>query len=204
MTRLCFGGSFNPIHHGHLACSRAVARVCSFDRVVLIPSASPPHKLPNRQGGASDLAPADDRIEMCRLAVAGDALYEVDDLEAHRSGPSYTLDTVRELRRRGGDWADQPVHWLIGADSLLQLPTWHQPLALLEEVHFVVMARPGWAFDWERLPPPFRKLRENVVEAPLIDISATDIRRRVRAGEPIDDLTPKPVADYIRERGLYR
>jgi nicotinate-nucleotide adenylyltransferase len=87
---------------------------------------------------------------------------------------------------------------------LQNLPTWREPQALLREVDFVVMARPGWAFDWETLPGPFRLLRERVVETPLIDISATEIRRRVRTGLPIDFLTPEPVVRYIQQRGLYR
>jgi nicotinate-nucleotide adenylyltransferase len=84
------------------------------------------------------------------------------------------------------------------------LPHWHDPYALLAEVHFVVMARPGFAFDWQQLPEPFRKLQANVVEAPLVDISATEIRRRLAVGQPIDGLTPPAVVDYIKEHHLYR
>jgi nicotinate-nucleotide adenylyltransferase len=137
---------------------------------------------------------------MCRLAIEGRAGFEVDDLEMKRTGPSYTIDSARELARRG--WGR--VHWLIGADMLRSLPTWHEPEALLEEVSFVVVARPGWSFDWDLLPPKFRVLRDRVVEAPLIDISASALRRRVRAGLPIDFLTPDPVARYIGSTGLYR
>ena len=137
---------------------------------------------------------------MCRLAVEGDPLYTVDDVEMRRSGPSYTIDTVREFRRRG--WPS--VSWLIGADMLNFLPHWHDPYALLAEVDFVVMARPGFDFDWQQLPEPFHKLKKNVVEAPLIDISSTEIRRRVARGEPIDGLTPPEVVDYIHAHGLYR
>jgi nicotinate-nucleotide adenylyltransferase len=137
---------------------------------------------------------------MCQLAVEADPLYAVDAIEMRRSGPSYTIDTVREFRRRG--WPS--VSWLIGADMLNFLPNWHDPYALLAEVNFVVMARPGYRFDWELLPEQFRKLRENVVEAPLVDVSATEIRERVARGESIDGLTPPAVVDYIREHGLYR
>lgn len=193
--RLCFGGSFNPIHYGHLACSKAVAAELGFGQVVLIPSRQPPHK-PDQ----SDMASAKNRLTMCELAVAGDPLYTVDSIEMRRSGPSYTIDTVREFRRRGWD----SVSWLIGADMLNFLPHWHDPYALLAEVDFVVMARPGFAFDWDQLPEPFRKLQQNVVEAPLVDISSTEIRRRVAAGEPIDGLTPPAVVDYIKEQHLYR
>jgi nicotinate-nucleotide adenylyltransferase len=195
MAKLCFGGSFNPIHCGHLICARHAAERLGFSSVVLIPSAQPPHK-PN----ASDLAPAADRVRMCQLAVAGRDGFEVNDLETKRAGPSYTIDTVRELKRAGWD----NVSWLIGADMVEDLPTWHEPDALLAEVEFVVLARPGWSLDWETLPPMFRKLRERVVDAPLIDISATEIRRRVGTELPIDLLTPDPVVRFIDEAKLYR
>ena len=194
MRCLCFGGSFNPIHHGHLIGARAVAEAAGFDQVILIPSALPPHKL-----GASAMAPAEHRLAMCRLAVEGDSMFEVDDLELTRKGPSYTIDTARHLRARG--W--QEVHWLIGADTVPLLPEWHEPDALLNEVSFVVMARPGHEIQWEKLPPALRTLRSNVVSAPLIDIRATELRRRVAAGQSIRYLTPPPVCDYIAARRLY-
>ena len=195
MRKLCFGGSFNPIHNGHLIPSRAVADAAGFDRVVLIPSAVPPHKL--RQ---ADMAGADDRLAMCRLAAEATPGFDVDDLELQRPGPNYTIDTVRELKRRGWD----RVSWLIGADQVRQLPTWRQPEALLREVDFVIMARPGWSFDWETLPAAFQALRERVVEAPLVEISATDIRRRVATGQRIENLVPANVAKYIQDKALYR
>ncbi len=195
MNPLCVGGSFNPIHNAHLRCGLAAMDAKGFDRVVLIPSAQPPHK-----PGATDLAGAEDRLAMCRAAVAGDARFGVDDLELRRSGPSYTIDTVRELKHRG--WPS--VSWMIGADMLLYLPKWHKADELIREVNFVVVARPGWTLDWSQLPDAYRSLKANVVEAPLMDISATEIRRRVKAGESIADLTPLPVAQYIADRGLYR
>ena len=195
MAKLCFGGSFNPIHCGHLICARTAAERLGFERVVLIPSSQPPHK-----PAATDLAEAAHRVRMCELAVQGVGGFEVNDLETKRTGPSYTIDTVRELGRQG--WSK--VSWLIGADMLQNLPTWREPQALLREVDFVVMARPGWSFDWETLPEPFRVLRERVVETPLVDISATEIRQRVRAGLPIEFLTPELVARYIQQHGLYR
>lgn len=194
MRKLCFGGSFNPIHHGHLICARAVAEARGFERVVLIPSALPPHKLE-----ANELAPPGDRLEMCRRAVEGDGLFEVSGVELERAGPSYTIDTVRELRRRG--WGE--VAWLIGADMVANLPMWREPLQLMREAELVVMGRPGWAFDWDRLPEAYRGLAGRVVEAPLVEISATEIRRRVGEGRSVRYLTPGGVERYIRERGLY-
>jgi nicotinate-nucleotide adenylyltransferase len=195
MKDLCFGGSFNPVHHAHLICSRTVAEKGSFDRVRLIPSHQPPHK-PH----ATDLASPEQRLKMCQLAVAGSSLFAVDDIELRRAGPSYTVETARELARQGME----KVHWLIGADMLRWLPNWHQPDALLREVQFVIMARPGWAFDWDTLPAKFRHLKNQVIEAPLIDISATDIRRRVRENLSIDYLTSPSVCEYIRAENLYR
>jgi nicotinate-nucleotide adenylyltransferase len=194
MHRLCFGGTFNPIHHGHLICAAAVAERAGFDNVVLIPANHPPHK-----SSGMEIAPPEQRLAMCRLATAGSKLFEVDGLELDRSGPSYTLDTVREFRQRG--WPE--VHWLIGADMLLSLPQWHEAEALLRETQFVVMARAGWEIDWQRLPPPYRVLEKSVIHAPMIDISATDIRRRVAEGRSIDYLTPAGVAQYIRSTRLY-
>src|SRR5688500_16988195 len=139
MRRLCFGGSFNPIHHAHLICARAVAEKAGFDRIVLIPSAQPPHKPSTAQ-----MAPPTDRLAMCRLAASHQPeLFEVDDLELSRSGESFTLDTARQLKARG--W--QAVNWLIGGDMLLYLPKWHEPEKLLQEVNFFIMARPGWSID---------------------------------------------------------
>ena len=195
MRKLCFGGSFNPVHHAHLLCARAVAEARGFDRVVLVPSALPPHKL-----HATELASPQHRLEMCRAAVAGDAAFEVSDIELAREGPSYTIDTARELRRRGSE----QVAWLIGADMVPILPKWHRPMDLLREVELVVMARPGWTLDWDALPEPYRVLRGRVVEAPLVDISATMIRRRVAAGQSVRYLTPDAVGAYIETHGLYR
>ncbi len=195
MPKLVFGGTFNPIHYGHLRCAQAVAEREDFDRVVLIPSAQPPHK-----PDTADVAPAADRLAMCQLAAEGNELFEVCDIEMRRGGPSYTIDTAQELLRQG--W--ETVHWLIGADMLLYLPKWHRPLKLLSEVDFVIMARPGFTIDWSLLPGEFRQLQKHVVEAPLVDISGTDIRHRIRAGEPIDHLVPEAVAQYIGDRRLYR
>ena len=195
MRKLCFGGTFNPIHHAHLLCARAVAEARGFDRVALFPSALPPHNLQ-----ANELASPQDRLAMCRAAVKGDGLFEVNDLELTRSGPSYTIDTVRQLRRDGWD----RVAWLIGADMLSVLPQWHEPLQLLRDAELVVMARPGWSLDWGALPEPYRALRGQVVEAPLLDLSATTIRRRVAAGRSVRYLTPDAVCDYIAAHGLYR
>jgi nicotinate-nucleotide adenylyltransferase len=194
-STLCFGGSFNPIHNGHLTCARTVAGKLNLRKVLLIPSGCPPHK-----PEAAELADAIDRLGMCRIVAHEDPLFRVTDLEIRRPGPSYTLDTVQQLRDSGL----KDIHWLIGADMLNFLPKWHRPLELLAEVNFVVIARPGFTFDWDALPAEFQVLRDHVVEAPLIDVSATEIRRRVREGEPIDAMVPASVARYIEAHRLYK
>lgn len=194
MSTLCFGGSFNPIHHAHLICARAAAEQLGMRKVLLIPSRQPPHKVDGQ-----DIAPAEDRFEMCRLAVQGDRLFDVSDIELKRPGPSYTIDTVRQLKSEG--WPQ--VDWLIGADMVRILPQWHEPLALLRETNLALLARPGWSFDWETLPPEYRHLSANVVTAPLIDITATTIRQRVRTGQSIRYFVPEAIEEYITSRHLY-
>jgi nicotinate-nucleotide adenylyltransferase len=192
--KICLGGSFNPIHHAHLLCGRAAAEAVGAKTVVLIPSGQAPHK-PH-----TEIAPSEDRLAMCRRAVEHVTGFEVDDREIRRPGPSFTIQTVRQLKQEGWD----EVRWLIGADMLNTLPTWHQPAALIQEARLLVMARPGWTFDWDSLGPQFQTLREQVVQVPQIDISATEIRQRVRAGLPINFLTPPAVCQYIHDRKLYR
>jgi nicotinate-nucleotide adenylyltransferase len=192
---LCFGGSFNPIHHAHLITARAVAEAAGFSKVLLIPSSQPPHKPSN-----ADIAPANHRFAMCKLAVANDPFFDVSDVELRRTGPSYTIDTIRQFKQDG--WTS--VHWLIGADMLQILPKWRQPQALVAEAQFLVMARPGWTLDWSSLPEEFRHLRHNVITAPLLQISATDVRTRLRDGLPISYLVPNAVRRYIEQHGLYR
>src|SRR5580700_4198322 len=119
MTKICLGGSFNPIHHAHLICARAAAEAVGADSVVLIPACQSPLKT-----GQTGMAPAEDRLRMCQLAIEGIAGFEIDDCELHRPGPSYTIDTVRQLRQEG--WKE--VAWLIGADMVQNFLSWRQPL----------------------------------------------------------------------------
>ena len=195
MAALYFGGSFNPVHHGHLISARSVAEIKGYARVVLLPTGQPPHK-----PDSTELASATDRLEMCRLGTTRSTLFAVDEIELNQRGPSYTIETVRQLARRDG----VRPHWLIGADMLLYLPQWHQPLELLREVQFVVMARPGWQIDWQKLPREFQELQNKVVQTPQLDIRASDIRRRVGLGLSIQYLTPEPVCQFVQARGLYR
>jgi nicotinate-nucleotide adenylyltransferase len=172
-----------------------VAEEKNFDRVVLIPSANPPHK-----PQAAEMAAAQDRLQMCQLVTLEDSLYEVDDIELRRAGPSFTLETARELKRRG--WPE--VHWLIGADMLQFLPKWHEPLQLLREVTLWIVKRPGYEIDWATLPSEYRRLESQVVTGPLVELSASEIRERVRRDFPIRYTVPPAVERYIHDHNLYR
>jgi nicotinate-nucleotide adenylyltransferase len=163
--------------------------------VVLIPSARPPHK-----AEAAELAEACHRLRMCQVVSQCDPFFEVEDLELTREGPSYTIDTARTLKQRG--WRE--IAWLIGADMVPFLSTWHRADQLLREVNFLIAQRPGHAIDWAALPPAFQSLQANVVRAPLLEISASEIRQRVREGKSIRYFVPDEIDRYISEHGLYR
>ena len=139
------------------------------------------------------------RLALCQAVALSDPLFTVEALELERQGPSYTIDTVHELRRKG--WTK--VSWLIGADMVQTLPTWHRAEELQREVEFVIAQRPGYAIDWGALPPLFRALEAQVVPAPMLEVSASDIRRRVAGGRSIRYLVPPEVETYIAEHPLY-
>lgn len=199
---LLFGGSFDPVHHGHLLIARHVAEQLHADQVVLIPGARPPHKQDVR------LAPAPHRLAMCRLAVAGDPQFEVSDWELGQPGPSYTLHTVRHFRAQQGPAGD--MYWLIGMDSLNELGTWYRAAELVDACTIVTAARPGFAEPDDALlrqhfsPDQSARLRRHIVTRLHIDIASTDIRTRVRAGRSIRYQVPEAVRDYIDRCGLYR
>jgi len=196
-----FGGSFDPIHNGHLIVARSVAEQLGASRLVFIPAATPPHKRHN------DLAPAEDRLAMVRLAVAGESGWEVSDCELRRDGPSYTIDTVVEFRERLG--AETPIAWVIGADTLPELASWYRVEELVELCRIVTAARPGWErpdvapLRARLAEAQVRRLAGDILDTPRIDIAATDIRRRVREGRSIRYLVPDAVREYIERRRLY-
>jgi len=197
-----FGGTFNPIHFGHLITARSVLEQLALDWVVFIPSANPPHKSP------AGLIDAEHRLEMVRLAVEGEPGFALEDCEIRRGGPSYTVETVAYFRERLGAQAD--VFWIIGADSLPELPSWYRIAELVEACRIVTASRPGW--ETPDLTPLRRclndrqiaRLGEMILQTPRIDISATQIRARVRQGRSIRYLVPEAVREYILARGLYR
>jgi len=196
-----FGGSFNPVHVGHLIVARSLAERLGLEKVFLIPAAAPPHK------PAGALAPASDRLEMVRLAVRGEPLFEPSDCELRRPGPSYTIHTVEEFQRilpRGTE-----IYWIIGADTLPDLVNWYEAERLVDLCTIVTAWRPGWErIDFDLLgkrftPAQIEKLKKGVVHTPCIEISSTDIRRRLAEGRSIRYLVPEAVAEYIYRRGLY-
>ena len=188
-----YGGTFDPIHAGHLAMARGVVEHCALDRLLFVPSARPPHK----RGHA--VAPPDDRYRMAQLAARDDPRFEVSDAEINRPGLSYTVDTLKALREIYGEAC--AFHLVIGADSLLEIDTWHAPDRVFELTTVVTVPRPGK--DLAGLDPRWLD-RVVTLRLPEIDISSTDIRRRAGAGLPIAHLVPEEVAGYIEERGLYR
>jgi nicotinate-nucleotide adenylyltransferase len=203
-----FGGSFNPVHNGHLAIAEAARDGLRLDRILLVPCARPPHK------DAPDLAPGRDRLAMIRLALRGRRALGVTDIELRRPGPSYTIETVETLRAtaggRGGG-ARREFYLLVGADMLADLPRWREAGRLVRLVRVAAAARPGWSLAPIRralaraFGPAFvRGLARRRFDAPLVDVSSTAIRRRARAGRPLRGLVPDAVAAYIRRTGLYR
>ncbi|MBL8796015.1 MAG: nicotinate-nucleotide adenylyltransferase [Planctomycetia bacterium] len=195
-----FGGSFDPVHLGHLITAEQCREQARLDQVWFVPAARPPHKLDQA------LTPFARRVEMLTLALAGHAAFRVEELERDRPGPSYTVDTLQELAARQPDanW-----HFILGADSLPELPGWREPLRILELADLLVVARPGSSDpDVDVLKAALglttEEVRLQVVAAPLIGLSSTDLRQRVRAGRSIRYLVPRAVECYIQEKKLYR
>ena len=196
-----YGGSFDPVHFGHLRLAECCRQQCPLDRVWFLPAAIPPHK-----PGGLDTS-SHDRAEMLEVALAEHEGLEVCSLELERGGVSYTVDTLAEIA------AAQPeaeLFWLLGADMLVDLPTWYQPEEICRLATPLVVGRPNAPEpDFERLAailPPERidEIRRHQIEMPPVDASSSEIRRRVARGENIDDLTPAAVAEYIAEHKLYR
>lgn len=190
------GGTFDPIHLGHVSLALAARDCAGLDSVLLMPVSVPPHR------GAPS-ASARDRLEMCRLAAEGLRAVEVSDLELRRAGPSYTVDTMRALHReRPGDDL-----WLVlGWDAARDLHLWREPDQILSLARLVIVNRPGLEAPrpGDLLTAGIDPVRAVVCHARTPDIVATDVRRRLEHGGPLDGLVAPAVADFIRARGLYR
>jgi len=178
------GGTFDPVHNAHLAMGRAALAALAPQRILWVPTGDPPYRRPPVAAGAH-------RVAMLRLALAGEPRYAVDERELAPGASGYTYDTVRALRAETG--ADLVL--LMGADQYAARDTWHRWEALRQLARIAVIARPG-------LPAPDASVE--LVPMPPMEVSASDIRRRIGAGEPVDGLVPAAVLDYIQAQGLYR
>jgi len=190
------GGTFDPIHHGHLFVAEEARVRYALDRVVIIPHGQAPHK------DQSGISPGEHRFAMCALAAAANPAFEASRIELDRPGRSYTIDTLLALRDEHG--ASAELHFLIGADAVLEIMTWYRPDDVLREAKFIAVNRPG--SDLSTLADVIGKKRAARVltmHVPGLEISSTDIRRRVRVGEAVRYLVPDVVAEYIEAEGLY-
>ena len=215
-----FGGTFDPIHRGHLWAASEVIKRFNLDQIYLIPAAVPPHKTP----GA--VANADDRLKMLHLAIADLSGLTVSDVELNRPGPSYTIDTVWHFKNTLAD--DSRIYLIMGLDAFLEIDTWKSYAELLEQIAFIVMARPGadcpdadqgWRIlenylkitlsaDYEFLNARGCYTSEGkqpiyIVDIDALDISATKIRQNLKTKQTIEDMVPPGVAEYIQSKGLY-
>lgn len=192
------GGTFDPVHFGHLLLAEQCREQCRLDELWLVPAGLPPHKI------HQVLTPGKARAEMLELAIAGHAGFRVDRMELDRQGPSFTVDTLQQLHTAA---PDHELYFLIGADSLAELATWREPRRIVELARLVVVNR-----GRDPLPSlePLRAVlgddgleRIEFVSIPAVDLSASDIRQRVREGRSIRYMTPRAVECYITAHGLY-
>jgi len=191
-----YGGTFDPIHAGHLIIASEIQAVLGLDEVVFVPAGVPPHK------DAAHVTPATDRLAMLQLAVADNAAFTADTLELERVGWSFTVDTVAIFRERE---PSTELWFIMGGDSLADLPTWRDPGEIVSLARLAVAARPGWDVDLEAVnrQVPESNGRIDVVPTPLIGIASHEIRDRVRDGRPFRYLVPETVCDYIVSHRLY-
>lgn len=195
-----FGGTFDPVHVGHLILAEQAREQAHLDEVWFVPA----FRQPLKEGQA--VSRFDVRVEMLALAIAGNAAFRIDEVEKERPGPSYTVDTLRELRRRHP--ADEFL-LLIGGDSLVDLPKWYDPTGIVAQAGLVVMARPGSALlSADELRAELQldasvPLSVQVLETPRIDIASRELRARVRQGRSVRYLVPRAVEVYLRERNLF-
>jgi nicotinate-nucleotide adenylyltransferase len=201
MRLALFGGTFDPVHYGHLLLAEQCREQCRLDEVWFMPAASPPHKR------EQPLSAAEHRVDMLRLAIGGHEALSVSLIEIERGGTSYTVDTLEHLR---GLRPDDELFLLLGSDSLADLPTWRDPARVCELATPVAVGRAGGPqIDYAPLaslvtPQRLSEIRRHLVAMPLVELASSDIRRRVAAGRSIRYQTPRSVEQYIHTHGLYR
>jgi len=191
-----FGGAFNPVHNGHINLAREAIEQLKLRRLLVIPTFEPPHK-------ATKLVPFDRRMEMCRMAFEGisdKCAVEISDIERQMGGVSYTINTIRELARR---FPGEQFYLLIGGDMLFSFREWFKYESILKESKVCAVARGGDSFT-DMLEFAAEMGRVKVLPTNVVDISSTEIRRRIVGGDDISELVPKAVAEYIAEKDLYR
>jgi nicotinate-nucleotide adenylyltransferase len=216
-----FGGTFNPIHRGHIRAASEVIKRFNLDQIFLIPAALPPHKTSELVANAAD------RLEMINLAIDDLCGLMVSDVELNRPGPSYTIDTIHHFKNKFSPGAG--IYLIMGLDAFLEIHTWKSYQELLEQIAFVVMARPGkdhsdaqqgWrileSYLKSSLPADYQfdtaracytsegQQPIHIVDIDALDISSTEIREKVKRKQRIENLVTPEVADYIRLKGLYR
>jgi nicotinate-nucleotide adenylyltransferase len=193
------GGTFDPIHLGHLLMAESAREILELRQVLFVPAGDPPHKqeLP--------ITPACHRQAMVELALAHNPYFELCRVDLDRSGPNYSTETVQLIQKRY-DLPPELCYFIIGSDSLQDLPTWHRPAELIKICRLAVARRPGSVPDLTSLEATLPGLSDQLtwVEMPLVGISASDIRARVRAGQSIRYQVPDGVGEYIQKHQLYR
>jgi nicotinate-nucleotide adenylyltransferase len=189
------GGTFDPIHHGHLVAAEEARWQFDLDTVLFVPTGQPWQK-------PVGVSPAEDRYRMTVIATASNPAFEVSRVEIDHPGPTYTVDTLRRLRAELGE--DARLFFITGADAVLHILTWKDREEVLALAEFIAATRPG--YDLERLTErlPLARERLHPMEIPMLAISSTEIRARVARGAPIQYLVPDGVVEYVAERGLYR
>jgi len=193
------GGTFDPIHYGHLVTAEASRAGFGLAEVVFIPSGNPPHKRDR------SVTPPEHRYLMTVLATSTNPFFRVSRTEIDRVGPSYTVDTIEEIRAEVGP--ETLIYFITGADAVMELMTWNRPQEILEQCELIAATRPGYPpADIRRLHeaiPTVSAARVHTLEVPALAISSSDIRRRVQGGEPIKYLVPETVEQYVLKSGLY-
>jgi len=189
------GGTFNPIHTGHLVTADEARHAFSLDEVIFVPAGQPWQK------ESEGVAPAEDRYLMTVIATASNPAFTVSRVEIERDGPTYTIDTLRAIRH---ERPGAQLYFITGADAILQILTWREPGSVLREAEVSAATRPGYDLDrLEKELPAGCEDRVHVMEIPALAISSTDVRRRVREGRPLRYLVPAGVATYIDKMDLY-
>ena len=197
------GGTFNPVHHGHLVTAQEALDQFDLDEVVFIPTGDPPHKIDD------PLAHAEDRYLMTVIATSSNSFFFVYRIEIDRKGKSYTIDTVKELRKLFG--SDSELYFITGADAILEILTWKNTREIVTLAKFIAATRPG--YDLSRIKELKTTLFDSedeadrrifIMEIPALAISSTDIRQRIKIGRPVNYLVPEGVNNYILKHGLYK